>query len=295
MSQWNSKRCPHCGIVCSSTDAHCGQCGYILTGTAETDMTFHVFASKVDSVIDDMMPAVGAYPSSPKHRIVMRIIASTSLVILLVGTLFLGIQIGKGTETNNAGGSIPVSSPGNTRGIVLYQEDGSDNWKGWKLASDWKIVDNGILIRSDGSAASNEAGPSAIPPFSLPKGVQGFAIETTIAAPQPQNSTHFSITACGSMTNTSWQGYEGTIARDPGAITTLIFVGHTQLVRTQFDPGTGPHTYRLEIRKNVITLFVDHVLVSKATDYASLPCGTQVGLVSSWAVILVSSFKVFAL
>jgi hypothetical protein len=231
------------------------------------------------------------------YRRYLIVIAVLVMILLSAGFFELG-QLLKGNAQGNTTTVTPTAIPSSTpslQGNVLYQEDGSDNWKGWKLASDWKIVDNGMLIRSDGSVGSNQAGPSAIPPFSLPKGVQDFAIETTIAAPQPQNWTHFSIIACGSMTNNSWQGYEGDIARDLGADFALIYVGPTQLVRTQFDPGTASHTYRLEIKKNVITLFVDHTLVTQAIDYASLPCGAQVGLVSSAAVILVSSFKVIAL
>jgi hypothetical protein len=194
-----------------------------------------------------------------------------------------------------ASASTPTPTPSpmyvSQPGTVLYQENGSDGWQGWALSSDWRIVNNNKLLSDDGSAGSNQAGPSAIPPFTIPAGVQNFAIEASITLPQALSNAHFSFTACGSTASSGWQGYEGL---ETGG-TALIFADHNLLAQTNFDPGTEPHLYRLEIKGNIVTLFIDHALVVQATDNTFLPYGSQVGVVSSLAIVHVSSFKVIQL
>jgi len=173
----------------------------------------------------------------------------------------------------------------------VYQENGSDGWQGWALSSDWRRVANNKLLSDDGSAGSNQSGPSAIPPYTIPAGVQNFAIVANVTMPQPLNNAHFSLTACGRTTSNGWQGYEG--LENGGQA--QIFANSNELAQTDFNPGTGPHTYRLEVRGNVITLYIDNALVVQATDNTFLPCGSQVGMVSSQAIVHVSSFQVIRL
>lgn len=201
------------------------------------------------------------------------------------------------TQTAEATATSPSSSPTAQptlvapSGTVVYQENGSDGWQGWALSSDWRKVANNKLLSDDGSAGSNQAGPSAIPPYTIPAGVQNFAIVANVTMPQPLNNAHFSLTACGRTTSNGWQGYEG--LENGGQA--FIFANSNTLAQTNFNPGTGPHTYRLEVRGNVITLYIDNALVVQATDNTFLPCGSQVGMVSSQAIVHVSSFQVIKL
>lgn len=187
-----------------------------------------------------------------------------------------------------------ITSPAAIQRIV-FQEDGSNGWQDWVFTSDWRTVDNNKLLINDGSKGSNQEGPSAIPPYSLPQGIQNFAIEVGITVPQIRSQTHFSIIACGSTTESGWQGYEGLMAFDSRATTAQIFVSHEEMARIRFDPGTGLHIYRLNIRGNVIAMLIDNALIAQATDNKFLPYGNQVGIVSSLAVIHVNSFKVILL
>ena len=106
------------------------------------------------------------------------------------------------------------------------------------------------------------------------------------------SNAHVSITACGSTTTNGWQGYEGVISSDNQA---QIFADHDQLAHTDFNPNQNLYMYRLEVRGNVISLFVNGGLVVQAADNKFLPCGSQIGIVSSLAVIHVSSFGVILL
>lgn len=201
------------------------------------------------------------------------------------------------SQTSQQGsGNTTSSNPPPPTGTVLYQEDGSDGWQGWALSPDWKTVENNTLLINDGSHVNNFLGPTAIAPYTIPNSVQNFAIETTITSPQPQGDTHFSITSCGSTADSGWQGYEALFAYVyTGSHEVQIFANRDRLATANFDPGTNQHNYRIEVKGNVITVFIDHAQVAQATDNKFITCGRQVGLLSSLVVLRVSSFKVIVL
>lgn len=187
----------------------------------------------------------------------------------------------------------PTPSPTIVTTGVICQANG---WQGWALSSDWKTVDNNTLLVDDGSHISNLEGPTAIPPCTVPNSVQNFAIEATITSPQPNSDTHFGMTVCGSTTDSGWQGYEGIFAFEYyGDHHVQIWVNTDKQAEATFDPGTASHTYRLEVKGNVITMFVDGAQIAQATDNKFITCGRQVGLLSSLVVLHVSSFKLIAL
>lgn len=187
----------------------------------------------------------------------------------------------------------PTPSPTIATTGVICQAGG---WQGWALSSDWKTVDNNTLLVDDGSHISNLEGPTAIPPCTVPNSVQNFAIEATITSPQPNSDTHFGMTVCGSTTDSGWQGYEGIFAYEYyGDHHVQIWVNTDKQAEASFDPGITSHTYRLEVKGNVITMFVDGVQIAQATDNKFITCGRQVGLLSSLVVLHVSSFKLIAL
>ena len=324
--------CPTCNSPYTPGATYCGICGRPVSGV--NDKTTQQFSTSMpaSSLYFTSQPFTTAGVQKPFWTSRKTGLFSAILLLLLLligGGLFeVAYQLGKNSVQpgNTSPGSakissttpvnsdvtntpaiatsmIPVSAstptlastPAPTHisqpGTVLYQENGSDGWQGWALSSDWRIVDNNSLLSDDGSAGSNQAGPSAIPPFTIPTGVQNFAVEANITLPQTLSNAHFSLTACGSTASSGWQGYEGL---ETGG-TAMIFADHNQLAQTNFDPGTGSHLYLLEIKGNVITLYIDHALVVQATDNTFLPCGSQVGMVSSLAIVHVSSFKIIQL
>ncbi len=327
--------CPFCNSPYAPGTVYCGACGRPVLGVNDKTTQQFSTSMPTSSPYLTPQPfspvPVGTQKPFWTSRKIFIFSAIVCLLLLLIGGgLFeVAYQLGKnsvetrntppgstkvsGTLPANAGATntaavatpttipttattlTPSLTPSPTHvsqpGTVLYQEDGSDGWQGWALSSDWRIVDNNKLLSDDGSAGSNQAGPSAIPPFTIPAGVQNFAVEANITLPQPLYNAHFSLTACGSTASSGWQGYEGLETGD----TALIFADHNNLAQTNFNPGTGPHLYRLEIKGNVITLYIDHALVVQATDNTFLPCGSQVGMVSSLAIVHVSSFKVIQL
>lgn len=325
--------CPTCNSPYSPGAMYCGNCGHPVLGV--NDKTTQQFSTSMltsspyltSQPFHALTGVQKPFWTSRKIAIFSTILFF--LLLLIGGGLFeVAYQLGKNSaQPGNAfpgstkvSGTTPVSTdatntpalatptaivststptlastPAPTHvsqpGTVLYQENGSDGWQGWALSSDWRVVDNNKLLSDDGSAGSNQAGPSAIPPFTIPAGVQNFAIEANVTLPQTLYDAHFSLTACGSTVSSGWQGYEGL---ETGS-TAMIFADHNQLAQTNFDPGTGPHLYRLEIRGNVITLYIDHALVVQATDNTFLPCGSQVGMVSSLAIVHVSSYRIIEL
>lgn len=139
--------------------------------------------------------------------------------------------------------------------------------------------------------------PSAIPPYSLPQGTLNFAIEVGITIPQGMSFGQISITSCGSTTSNGWEGYKGVIAGPQTYVSPLvqIYAGQDRIAETDFAPNSQLYIYRLEVRGNVISLFAKGGLVAQATDNKFLRCGSQIGIMSSRAVIHISSFKVILL
>src|SRR5436309_3413523 len=122
MSQQNSKRrCPSCGLDNDPNALYCGGCGYQFTRYAlgsTTDLR-RATTTSVDNLIATAIPPLYPGFASHKKRNIIRVVFFTVLAILIIGTLILGINIGRGgsTVTNNAintptTGIVPIS--GNT-------------------------------------------------------------------------------------------------------------------------------------------------------------------------------------
>lgn len=324
MAQQNSKRpCPHCGSDNDPDASYCGRCGYRYTRNG-TDST-------VDAFLGTTIPALYPALAAPRKRNIIRIGFFAALLVLLIGVLVLGINLGRGGTTNaNAGGKTPVTrfqpTVGNTPGqptttptaenasptpaattptatvcsptpCVLYQAGGSNGWSNWAFSTDWRQVANGIVI-SDGGGSP----PSAVSPYTVPTGIN-FAVEAEMMTPDTTSQWwEYGIAACGATQGNQWTGYVGRIAKDYSPVVALLTRfssgGGSDFGQHVFDPGTSWHTFRLEVRGNVVTFKVDGAPVVLATDQEFLPCGNQVGFYDGGGVqreVEVRSFKVFAI
>ncbi len=181
---------------------------------------------------------------------------------------------------------------------TLYQENGADNWSGWKGTPDWKIS-NGMLI-NDGSGTSTPncswADPSIVAPIDI--STSSFAGEAKIQVTSLGNIFGISVGGFdqnGTDSNGNaegwnvWNGYavessgpDVCLAHAPGAANPV-----------NFDPGTDWHTYRVEVKGQHAKLFIDNskIIESDHIDFF----GGKVGLFSDNTQLNVSNFNVFAI
>lgn len=337
--QYTQRRCPNCGLDNDPDAVYCGGCQYHLTkdGTSSTTDLRRATFTPVDNLIGATLPTFYPGIATPKKRNFIRVAFFTTLAILIIGALILGISIGKqGTQatngtTNNIGKS-PLTAisptPGNTPAqengtstttipsptsppitptpipslcsptpCVLYQAGGSNGWTNWAFSSDWRQVTNGIVISNGGGSP-----PSAVSPYTVPTGIN-YAVEAEMMTPDTTSQWwEYGVAACGATQGNQWTGYVGRIAKDYSpvyAITTRFSSnGGSDFGQHIFDPGTGWHTFRLEVRGNIVTFKVDGAPVVQASDEEFIPCGSQVGFYDGGGVqreVEVRSFRVFAI
>lgn len=325
MSTVNFKKCNNCGAIHDARDVFCGTCGnqfspsgenYTtppLAGLQQSPITPNLHDTNLTAPMQTQPP-----PQSRRGKAYLIILPILALILIGAGIL-LGMRLGTSnnqSSSSNPSGNIsaisdptakvatstpttmasptqiatltPTQTSNPAPGTILYQENGSDNWQGWALSSDWKVVTQGLLI-STGSGNI----PSAVAPYSIP-GLSNFAVEAVIDLPDGWTRGGIGITACGS-TQGNWQGYVGGLESDSYGPLAAVNRTNDQLGNIRFDPGKAQHTYRLEIRGNIITLLIDSAPVVHVSDATYLPCGPQIGLWNSDGVIHVSSFKVIAL
>src|ERR1051326_7990800 len=183
MTTVNTKTCSNCGAKCGAPDVFCGNCGRSFTSSAENHPTPLIEGLQQMPITPRLYspgvktPTSSVYtlqpsPRSARNKIYLIVVPLLALILISVGIL-VGIQLVKskqqGTTSNtpsseNQSGTLPTNantavtnaalsptpSPTATPipkpGTILYQENGSDNWQGWALSSDWKVVFQGLLI-----------------------------------------------------------------------------------------------------------------------------------------------------
>ncbi|HLX41386.1 MAG TPA: hypothetical protein VKR42_12695 [Ktedonobacteraceae bacterium] len=191
---------------------------------------------------------------------------------------------------------IPKPKPG-----VLYQENGSDNWQGWALSSDWRQVTGGLLISNGDGGGST---PSAVAPYTLPAGMTNFEVQASIRTPATSSQWwDYGINGCGSTSQGSWTGYVGRISKDYSASVAILTAeisndSHNDVATANFDAGTDWHTYTLKIQGNVLTFLIDGAPVANGNDEEYISCGNQVGFYDGGGVqreVQVRNFEVIAL
>jgi len=183
------------------------------------------------------------------------------------------------------------SLPGKTEAVVC-QSSSTDNWRGWPLRSGWKLL-NGMLL-NDGSNGGYNGKSTLVAPASCQPKTMDYAVEAKIQVVQSNdNYSGFGINVRGIPSGSSnEQGYSTYIDTTSGAAISVI--GGDALKSAPFNPGTGFHVYRAEVKGNTITFLIDGSVVLSVVDNKYISTG-QVGLWCANAQIELSSFKLVKL
>jgi len=96
-----------------------------------------------------------------------------------------------------------------------------------------------------------------------------------------------------------WQGYKAGVGNclgelDGARVTGPDYAHDAQAKEIAFHPGTGMHTYRVEIEDTSIRFYVDRRLALNVYDTRYLT-GSEIGLWSQNTQLVVTSFKVTSL
>src|SRR5690349_15096644 len=110
MSTTSSIICPRCHLHHTAYENFCGNCGYPLRGSSGSYPTVQPANQQqshitriLDALVDDSLPHFSPQPLSQTKRSRRRLIVFTVLVLLLLGVLFLGIELGKVNPPVSAG------------------------------------------------------------------------------------------------------------------------------------------------------------------------------------------------
>ncbi len=164
-------------------------------------------------------------------------------------------------------------------------------------SSDWKVL-NGVLLNDASNGNWDSAsGPTIVAPCQLGNAAN-YAVETKIKVTSIQSYPCFEITVRGNPLSGGWQGYKAGIG-DCGntgnaRISGPDYNNDEQMKDAAFDPGTTTHTYRVEVKDNTITFFIDGGQILNMTDNRYLT-GAEVGLWCRNVQLEVLSFQVTAL
>ena len=184
------------------------------------------------------------------------------------------------------------SLPHSNTAAVLCQSGSTDNWSGWSLGSGWKRLNNMLL--NDGSNGGYNGRPTLVAPVSCQPKTMDYAVEAKIQVVQSNdNYSGFGINVRGIPSGSSnEQGYSAYIDTTSGAAISVI--GGDALKTAPFNPGTGFHVYRAEVKGNTITFLIDGTAVVSVVDNRFISAG-EVGLWCANAQIELSSFKLVKL
>ncbi len=203
---------------------------------------------------------------------------SPVLLVLLVGFLLFSLgacSAGTSSTTVSPQASVPAAkhpSPTPTSlpaGTVLYKADWSHGLAGWQGTHGWKVVQGQIESDSSGSAA-----------FTIPyrPSVSDYAVEVRIQVVRsmPPNGGYFLISAPKSPGKDGYHagvlGLEGSAPRPNGAHPqSQVYLDPSDDmpqgsgIPQDHEPGSGWHTYRVEVRGNEASLLDDGVQIGSAS------------------------------
>lgn len=234
------------------------------------------------------------------RRNIGKIILSSALVLMTIfacTTFYLLNMVLRGNGNNhaqNATGSVAhiSSSSAVPTSQVTSGLPCAINISAWTGGSpDW-VVHNGILYNDGNNTSDN--GPTIVVPCQ--PGLTNYAVEAKIQITNQPYMTCFGIVLRGASTQNGWQGYKTGICNQNTAYITAYGDG-SPLAKAVFIPGTSEHTYRCEVKDNIIKLFIDGNLMVNATDNRLLTAqgSEQVGLFSQGVQLQVNSMQIKAL
>jgi hypothetical protein len=166
-------------------------------------------------------------------------------------------------------------------GTVLYEiSDWAAGVSGWAAAGQWKTV-GGMLV-TDGTSDS-----FAVAPVDL-TGYADYVVECEVQIVDPKTDTNVVLMA--RMIN--GQGYWGGFAGSSSGM--VVGYGSRELSRANFVLDGNWHKYRLEVRGNLVKIYLEQAEVARAVDNRALEPGT-VGVYCAHGQINIRSFRVLAL
>jgi hypothetical protein len=196
------------------------------------------------------------------------------------------------TSSKNGNGRIETNIQD-----MLYE---TFKFEKWSLTPDWKRLSNGMLV-NDGTGSFSDFAPIFAP---YKPDSEDYAVEAEIQVIQSANASSFGVVVradgkdgyavgAGAGQGRHWRQKDTNICYLGGAWATngmrdCIAEGQV------FDPGTDWHTYRIEVKVNTITLFIDDAFMTEVTDNKFTLAG-RVGLWSNKYQLEVRSFKVIKL
>jgi len=194
-------------------------------------------------------------------------------------------------------------SPTPTRlpaGTVLYQADWSHGLAGWSGAKGWKIVQGQLESDSGGTAT-----------FTIPYrlSLTDYAVEVHIQIIRsvPPNGGYFSISA---PKTTDKDGYQAGISNLEGSgprpfgdhpqaqvfLDPYVYSALGSGIPQDYEPGTGWHTYRVEVRGNEVSFLDNGTQIgdanSQRTNFLS---NGPIKFNSKLVILRVSTLRILAL
>lgn len=197
--------------------------------------------------------------------------------------------------------SIPSLTPTAPQaGTLLYSASWSSGMNGWGGPSDWQAANS--ILTNNGQQGSS----ISLAPYSPgDNGIANYAVEAQIQflrysdagafggldsfgilvrSPDGQKGYLFAACASAGIDNCGSSSHEIYISN-----------GSQNFAEYAYQPNQNEwHTYRLEVKGNIIRLLIDGRPFLNSTDNTYLD-GGQIGLMSNRCQISVRSFKVFAL
>ncbi len=245
------------------------------TTVASTESTSMTVALETTSTLTQTTTTVAAEPTSTTLAPTTTVAAEPTSTTLAPTT----------TSTLGVATTLPPLVTADTAqqpaGTVLYEiSDWSSGVSGWAAAGQWKTA-GGMLV-TDGSSDS-----FAVAPVDL-SGHDDYVVECEAQIVDPAGGT--AILLMARMIN--GQGYWGGF--DSSASRMVVGYGMADIAGSNFVLDANWHKYRLEVRGNVVKLFLEQAEVARAVDNRALEAGT-VGIYCASGQINVRSFKVLAL
>jgi hypothetical protein len=284
-----NKFCGNCGNPMPVTAKHCPACGtpFHMPDLDPGDGTMFM--------TNPHPTAVQPLSSNPLSKIVLAqgiaiILLFMAVLVLLVHTFVGAPSTSLGTLSPIAGASATATPAGPH---VLYQASwsGDDTWQG---TPDWK-EQNGVLVNDGSNAVHNLSTPTIMVPYDLST-MPDYAIEAQIQVTKTSNSPGFGFFVRYDNQGHGYIAGAGSPQGSPPSVFEITTAAgwRTPLQQMDFSPGKTTHTYRIEVKQDHISVYIDGRFFMDQQD-ERYPSGAYVGLWDSDAQLSISSFVIKSL